>query len=112
MRKIDRNLPGQFGSAWSAVGRCIYGHRNEPPSGSTLNFKREGKAFLLPLSAPLGTVFDPPIDLRQFKSDVVPLFLGLVPLMPHNLLVLSSEFSVEQGLFHQIVCRVRLVCFA
>jgi hypothetical protein len=77
-----------------------------------LNLKRGGKAFLLPLFAPLGTVFDPPIDLRQFKSDVVPPFLGLIPLVPQNLLVLSLEFSVEQRLFHQIVCRARPFRFA
>ena len=47
-----------------------------------LSLKRAGKAFLLPLFAPLGTVFDSPIDLRQFKSDVVSPFLGLIPLVP------------------------------
>jgi hypothetical protein len=65
-----------------------------------LNLKHVGKAFLLPFFAPSGAVFDPPIDLRQFKADVVPYFLGLIPLVPQNLLMLSFEFAVEQRLLH------------
>ena len=77
-----------------------------------LNLKRGGKAFLLQFFAPSGSVFDPPIDLGQLKSDVVSLFLGFIPLVLQNLLVLSLEFSVEQRLFHQTVCRARPLRFA
>ena len=76
-----------------------------------LNLKRSGEAFLVPLSTPLGSVFDPPVDLCQFKSDVVPHFLGLVPFVPQNLFLLSLEFPVEQRLPYQIICRARCPWF-
>src|SRR5258707_12284454 len=76
-----------------------------------LNLKRGRQTFLLPLFAPLGTVFDSPIDLCQFKSDVVPLFLGLIPLMPQNLLVLGLELAGKQRLFQQIIRGEKLLRF-
>jgi hypothetical protein len=80
--------------------RSAYRHRleNTHKAGVLnpgLNLKHGEKAFLLPLLAPLGTVFDPPINPRQFKSDVVPSFLRLVPLVPQNLLVFGSEFLTQ-----------------
>jgi hypothetical protein len=46
-------------------------------------------AFLLPFLEPLRTVFDPPIHLRQFKSDVVSRLFRFKPLMPQDFLVLG-----------------------
>jgi len=82
-------------SSVASLGRKVRG------LNPSLNLKCGGYKFLPPLFAPLQTVFDSPIDLRQFKSDVVPPFLGLIPLVLQNLVVLSLEFAVEQISFQQ-----------
>jgi len=107
-RPITRDRPLDYLAAKPDIAELrLFGQRS-----GQLNLKRYGNAPLLPFFAPLGTVLDPPIHLRSLKSDVVSLFLGFIPLVPQNFLVLSLEFSVEQRLFHQIVCRVRPLRFA
>jgi hypothetical protein len=94
------------------IATALKTHTKRGALNPGLDLKHSEKSFLLPLLAPLGTVFDPPINPRQFKSDVVPSFLRLVPLVPQNLLVLGSEFLAQQRFLHQIVCRARPFRFA
>jgi hypothetical protein len=73
--------------------------------GRNSNLESQRLALFQSFSAPLRTVLDPPIHPGQLKSDIVALFLGFIPLMLQNLLVLGLVFLVEQRLFQQIVCR-------
>jgi hypothetical protein len=57
----------------------------------------------MPASAPFGTMFENPISQGSFEAYIVAGFLRLDPLVLQDFLSFSLEFTVEGGIFQQII---------
>ena len=59
----------------------------------------------LPGFAPRGAMFDDPVRKGAFKPNIVAGLFRFDPLVPQDFLPFRLKFTVERGVFQQIICR-------
>src|ERR1017187_10386555 len=60
------------------------------------------RARVFPRPAPVGPVFHDPVQQGALKTDVMPRFLALDPLVPQNLFALGQKLPVQRRVHHHI----------